>query len=316
MTAASTSTMKQKSTTTASDEIPEVGEESKGVSPTEKDYSKLSARERRQRKRDDLRSKSIGVGLRISEDTVPINKKIVFDDDQIEMQLVDASKQDEDAEHAEENADGDSDDDAVEEVKSSVAKMHDQEQRSRERTTALESDALKSNKRKRKNRLDKKKEEKAAVEEEFDENFFEKLDAEMGEERKNRKKKKNEGDSPLPKGRHTTFVAKDEAFETGAPVNAGHNIEVVVLKDDPATEVTSIPASKAALLFSRSQIVNGSDIVSEKQLRKAKKSGRNVTDYTSTWNRSKKMNRLLLPGAKSKRRSGEGAPASHFVVKL
>lgn len=279
----------------------------------EEERSPASSRELRRRKKEGLRSKSTGVGLSIdiAESTGKTNKKIVFDEDP-NFEDLPADSDKEDREAVEAHVGDDSDDDAVEEVKGTIAKEQAHEQRIAEREVAKVSTDLKASKRKRKSRLEKKV---AEDKEDFDEDFFDQLDAEMEEQRENKKKdRKGSDDSEKPKGRHTTFVADEKA---SVPVKVGENIEVVVLQSDPVREgTTSMPVSKAAVLFSRGQLVDGCDMVSEKQIRKAKKAGQDVLQRTSTWKRSKKMNRLLLPGAQNKRRKGEGVAASHFVVKM
>lgn len=268
-----------------------------------------SDRERRRHRREGMRSKSTGVGLSIDISASSSKKKIVFDEDaQVESHPAEDPK--DIAVVAAEESD---EDDAVEEVKGSDAKKLAQEQRTQERTVARESIDLKS-KRKRKSRIQQKTEEEE--EEDFDDEFFEKLDAEMVERREKRKKESKIDDAP--KGRHTTFVASDGALDEHGPVKVSDNIDVVVLRNEPLLEAAndSIPVSKTALVFSRSQMVDGADVISEKQIRKAKKQGQDVKKITSTWKRSKKMNHLLLPGAKSQRRKGVGVPAAHFVVKM
>jgi hypothetical protein len=266
------------------------------------------SREARRNRREDLRSKSTGLGISISNDrtlVVPPNKKIVFDDEveaetPREREVENETAMIVDAE----------DDDAVEEVQTDIARIQAQKQRDEERESALE--ALKTKKRKRKSKsLEKSKPQ--IDDNELDDEFFEQLDAEREQTRMTGIVSAEP--TKQQRGRHTTFVANGD--EVDGPVKAGHNIEVVVLKDQGqlSASVGTFVASEAAQLFSRNRLNDGSDAVSAKQLHKAKKAGRKAVDNT-TWKRSKKMNRLLLPGVQSVRKSGKGFAAAHFVGRM
>jgi len=272
---------------------------------------RLSARKRRQKNRDGLRSKSTGVGVSIAPDgksAAPVNKKIVFDDDYDDGQQKLQAEEEIDTRHdsvRDERDKHSDDDDAVEEMKTSDARVQAEEQQTREKATAHEALVLKGSKRKRK----KKPANKSGDDdkEELDDEFFEKLDAELEQERKNRKEEKEIKDSSLAqKRRRTAFVVSDETLVESIPTRTDENVEVVVLKDEAHSAALvnkTFKVSKAALLFSRSQIADGSDVVSAKQLQKGKKSGRTVDYYSTGWKRSKKMNNRLLPGLRNKRRN-------------
>lgn len=309
--------------------------------------TRSSARELRRQHRDSLRSKSLGVGLTIS--TTPNNngndstrKRIIFDDpgedtnnevrlsemqdhgkDSIKSQsrqnlpTVAARSTGQQSREFNESKDGDrgndddddgDDDDAVEEVKTSSAKKDIEDQMMKERESARNLNVLRRKSRKRKERPAPNKHEDS-TEDDLDESFFEKLDAEMKDERNSSKKKVTADATTKNKARKITFVANDEGM---TEKNVGHNLTVQVLGDDP--RIIGSKPSKTALLFSRGIILSGTDELSEKQIRKAKKSGRDANNFIQTWTRSKKMNRFLLTGAKSKRGRAEGSAAASFVV--
>jgi hypothetical protein len=280
-----------------------------------------SARELRRQRRDQADARNTGVG--ISKDNAPTGKKIIFGDDVIEnddkVEKEETPADDEDMEEDDEKVqeeggddDDDDDDDAVEEVNTAAAREHAQEERGREHATARAAVSVKS-RRKRKKQAESEPAEDAA-ENEFDDDFFAQLDEEMTEEQKQEKEKRK---LAQPKGRHTTFVVPDED-ENGTSAPVGHNIEVTVLGEtdsrpsDPV--ILNTDPSETAVLFSRNRLDNGSDGVSAKQLQKAKRSGKK-NPATPSWKRSKKMNLLLAPGARSKRlKEGQGRAAAHFVV--
>lgn len=266
---------------------------SKKRSSSSKKIGGLSPREVRRSRREDLRHKETGVGV-----SAPTGKKIVFgDDEDLQQEEPEEAAADADPKgDAEEDSDDDS---AVEEVGTSVARKKDVEQRERERATARTAVSAKP-RRKR-----KKVEATPAVDNEFDEDFFEQLDQDMAEEKI---------EKPVqPQGRHTTFVSADEE-EVGTTCSVGHNIELAVLQDDSkARLILNSEVSESAVVFSKGRLLSGSDGISAKQLQKAKKAGRK-TAGTPSWKRSKKMNLLLAPGAKSKRQKTQGRAAAHFVV--
>jgi len=139
----------------------------------------------------------------------------------------------------------------------------------------------------------------------MDEDFFAQLDVELDEERKEKKRKST---TTAPKGKHTTFVSKDE---NDAAFQADHNIEVVVLAESSNSTTAASSSvsrgtapSEAAMLFSRSRMVDGISAI--------KKSGgptKKKPQKTEGWKRSNKMNRILS----TKKRNNK--PAAHFVIK-
>lgn len=257
----------------------------------EDDDKVLSPRQARQQRREQLRSKSTGLGLLIS--TKPKSKR--FDDNQEE-------EHDEPEEEpmvkeqvplmAESSPTGDSDDDdsVVEEVGASTARAVVEEQMEQEQATAT----VVEPKRKRKKRPVVEKEE-------LDDEFFAELDAEREKDRKE--------SQPQAKSRKTTFVVEGEDAKPVEPIPVEHNIEVVVL-EQLAPTLPKTKLSDECLLYSRSRLTDGADIESTKQRQKRKKTGHKV--QSTGWKRSRKMNHLLAPGAKKRRTKGVRAP--HFVV--
>ena len=302
--------------------------------------SKMSARELRQLRREQLRLKSTGVGLSISvkpssrsdvsaESSKKGNKKIFFSnldhDDNIDDQAESDIKSDNDSEkmnvrnrrktdhHEEEH---DSDDDAVEEVGQKSAREQAEEQRLREFATArVASVDARSKKRKRKQvaGITKSGRTKGVDEavDQLDEKFFEDLEAEI-EETKHKKEKKEK-----PKGRHSTFVVESSNMDDfSKPTPVGHGIELVVLRDVPQTAAQTMPlfgntaeSSDEVMLFSRGRIIDGSDPSAKQKKNKTSK------EKDAGWKRSRKMNTLLVPGARSAVVKGRGRSAAQFVLK-
>ena len=241
---------------------------------------RASARASRKKRGGDLRSKSVGLVGKIDTEQTS-GRKITFGDD---FAADEESKEEENEEEEEED-----DDDQVEEVTASVAKEQAMEQLQQERKTAIKTQKLDT---KRKRKIVEKQEE------EMDEDFFATLDAELDQERKEKRQVKI-----TPKGKHTTFVSKDE---TDAAVEGEHNIEVVVLGSQAAVAAASgSKPSEAALVFSRSELLDGISTI--------KKSGTSKKKPPKTvgWKRSNKMSRVLTASKKERR----GTPAAHFVIK-
>jgi|UniRef100_A0A8J9THV3 hypothetical protein len=299
------------------------------ITKTIDDERRITPREVRRKRREELRSKSTGVGLSIdANDSKIVNRKIVFGDlddelpDSVEKP-VEVSVALEPSKNASavvaathDEKDAESDDNKVEEMKSNVAKAIEIEERNRERATARHAAAVQKPKRKRRKEVSQV--HASDNSENFDESFFAELDEKREEDRQSRKKAKEE----LPKGRHITFVVSGDEPEARKPYPAAHNIEVVVLNDNDSGLKSPIPDSPTKsesgtlLLYSRSVLADGSDGISAKQLQKAKKSGRKDAGNIH-WKRSRKMNRLLVPGARSqKARLMGGRPAAHFVVEM
>jgi hypothetical protein len=285
-------------------------------SSSKKQKQELTSRELRvQRREQESARKAQQTGLGISKENAPKGKKIIFGD--VEESLVEKettpvddekdAEVDMDEEQVSEEGgddDDDDDDDAVEEMDTAVARENLREQRGKERATARAATVLvKPRRNKRKKQVDAE-----AADNEFDDDFFAQLDEEMTEEQKLLKEAK----MAQPKGRHTTFVVPDEDA-TGTNVPAEHNIEVAVLGEPFDHVILNTEQTETALSFSRSRLDNGSDGVSAKQLQKAKQQGKKTAE-TPSWQRSKKMNRMILSGARSQRRKGQGKAAAHFVV--
>lgn len=265
-----------------------------------------TSRELRKRRRDELKTKSMGVGLSISKNAFNSNK-IVFDDN--EDFDGDHTAGEDVAEQVQEDArdeDSESDDDAIEEVKSSVARDKAMDQLARERETALEQ-KVQTKTKKRKAKATPAIEE----EEDFDEDFFAQVDSEMAEQRKQRKLDK----LSVPTGRHTTFLSTEEEADS-RPIQAEHNIELVVLGNDTegptsanstlldsTSDKAGIEPSEASHLFARDRLRSG----------KANKKGTKKKKQTDAgWRRSKKMNVLAFGRTKAKRSNGRAA--ANFVV--
>ena len=307
----------------------------KQVDPPEKDEpetgdkeptkeSMLSPRELRRRHRESLRAKATGKIDMSTPSQQPSNKRILFDDDDDDddddkqlketpgiEEKVSEKQQSEDSEHEKEVADepkhGDEDeDDAIEEVQTSKARETEIQKRSEERDSARTSLQKQTKKRKR-NKANKKKKEKEPEEstEEFDVAFFKQLDQEKQTAKEEQKKaKKLERQS---QGKYTTFVVNKEEDLNILP-SGTEGVEVAIISQD--TQLP-LPKSNEEEEYARDCLENGSDGLSGKQIRKAKKR-RNEAVETPSWHRSTKMSRLVAPG---QRRRSRGMPASLFKKK-
>lgn len=294
----------------------------------------LSARELRQQRREKLRSKATGLGLSISTSNQSSAQKIVFDDDVASIEQITDSKLTREmaplktSNAGDENEDdGEDDDNAIEEVKTSVARQEDQKQRHLERTS-VQSRVTKKKSRKRGHREKHVDANGSDEEAELDEAFFAQLEAERQEERREKRRKL---ELLQPIGQKTTFVVEgDEAILAPNIIKPmEHNIQVVVLAPATITAsngIANVPASlgqpfepiaRSTLHYSRNLLVDGCDVMSARQQHRAKKSGKKDTTTLTGWKRSKKMNRLLtVPGVmSSKKRQKAGAAAPHFVVR-
>jgi hypothetical protein len=275
------------------------------------------SREVRRKRREEIKSRTTGVGLFISTRASGSNKIVFGDnnsndenppnvigsndkkyDDFVES---DADEQDSDS------SDDDDDDDAVEEVKSSVARDKVMEQLARERDSS-KVQKLQTRSKKRKTKTLNEEEEKE--EDEFDEDFFAQVDSEIAQERK---QKKMDKESTRPSaGRHTTFLSTEEEVDF-QPIRADHNIELVVLGNGN-TETNQVSftedkeePSELSHLFARGRLADGKELAKVKGTKKKKQSD-------SGWKRSKKMNAVALGQAKVARRKGRGTAAANFVV--
>ena len=286
----------------------------------------LSPREVRRRHRESLRAKATGKIDISAASQQPANRRIVFDDDDeqpndtaeieesiSEKQQPESTKEqkqepreekevvDDDAQHDE--SDGD---DAIEEVQTSKARETEKQKRSQERDSARTSLQTQGKKRKR-NKATKRKSESAEFDaEEFDDDFFKQLEQEKQTAKEEQKvAKKLERQS---KGKHTTFVVNKDEDVVIRPIET-QGMEVAVISQDNNELPMPDPTDEEA--YARDCLENGSDGLSTKQIRKAKKQRKEAVEAPS-WHRSTKMNRLTAPG--SGRRS-RGKPASLFVKK-
>jgi hypothetical protein len=252
--------------------------------PVSSRSARASARESRKKRGGDLRSKSVGLVGKIDTEQTS-GKKIVFGEDFTVEDEVQASD-----ETNKNDENDDDDDDDVEEVKASEAKEQVLGKIQQERKAA---GVLQKLEMKRKRKV---VEEQA---DDMDEDFFAQVDAELDQERKEKK----EQTAVAPKGKRTTFISK---AETDYAVEREHNIEVVVLGPEEAVAAASgTKPSQAALLFSRSKLQNGISTIKKTGVSKkkpAKKEG---------WKRSTKMTRVLISGKRQRRTK----PAAHFVIK-
>jgi hypothetical protein len=256
---------------------------------TRKSFTKT----KRQKRNEELKSKATGVGLKISVDSSLKKKnRIVFEntplDDKVEPETV---VQQETPPKEEDN-----DDDAVEEVQGQAAREEILEQMNAEEKFSVRS------KKQRKKKERKPKEEEEEDNDDFDDDFFAQLESARAEEQKKLKSKK-------PKGKHTAFVFTQEDKDGDErPREVDQHIQVVVLhdsaQDSTANAITAVPTnalSQQALLYSRGQLVNGSDGVARSATGKKRK-----WQPDNTWKRSKKMNNLV----RVNRRDGRMAPAN------
>jgi hypothetical protein len=252
---------------------------------------------------EELKSRNTGVGIKISITASPSNKKINFDnydndDDDIpseeEVQPETTTEPLDDKEDVD-----DDEDDAVEEVQGQAARDQVLEQLKTEEKEALRT-------KKKKKRKERKEEEEEEVDE-LDDDFFAQLDTVRVTEEKEQKQEKRS------KGKHTTFVFQQEQERTHQPKRVDHNIQVVVLNDnhhdeDGTANALQMPInalSEAALLYSRSQLVDGTDTGGPLPGKKRRKPD-------ASWTRSKKMNHLVFAKAGRGRR---GMAAANFATK-
>ena len=289
-----------------------------GADARQESSRRSASRELRQKRRSNLKSRNMGVGISIS--TEATSKKITFDDetllseqqDKVEEDThkdvndthKDASSGDNDSDKADND---DDDDDVIEEVKTSVARVKAIEQLAKERET-VKVQQLQTRTKKRKKTVQQDEEQ-----EDFDDEFFAQVDVEMEEQRKQKKMKQS-----APVGRHTAFLSTEEEIDS-RPIQTDHNIELVVLGDVrvgknqvnsalPQTleDKAGIEPSETSHLFARGRLTTGKE--------QAKRKGTKKKDGPG-WNRSKKMNVLAFGRSKVKRRKGRRAAAANFVVK-
>mmetsp|Transcript_11576 Transcript_11576/g.16217 ORF Transcript_11576/g.16217 Transcript_11576/m.16217 type:complete len:311 (+) Transcript_11576:154-1086(+) len=282
------------------DDAPEEEEVSSSKSSKKVAKGKQAARELRRKTKEDLRSRTMGLGLSISSQPEESNasKHVVFEDDEIFEDTEESIDEHAGNDDGPEDHDASDDDDAVEEVKSNIARDQVLKQRAMERETATIS-KLKTKPKKRNKATEEKKMEEVDADDEFDENFFAQVDYEMASTRQQRKKSRINGD--VPKGRHTTFMsAHDEA--PAEPVQGNDNIELVVLgdneEDNPeksdyqermriVESKLGTEPSETAKVFSRNALLNGSD--GSGQARKSKSKKATKANQQTGWKRSKKI---------------------------
>lgn len=282
----------------------EQAESSKELFPREA----VSPREKRRRQRGELKTKNSGTGLDISTDPASSgNKKIIFDDE-IEPSIEEGDEvHEEPVEEQNEEEQDDDDDDAVEEVKGGEARDKIVSQMKAERETAVRP-------KKKKKRKERKQVEEEDEEDELDDDFLAQVDSAMSEEHKKRKLQ----DADKPKGTHITFVFNQGDKEADmTPKAVDHNIQVVVLKEQSTTSaasaVVAVPTTKIseeAMLYSRGRLEDGKDGGSPPQRGKKRQKKEDPT-----WQRSKKMNNLVLGRARVIRRGGRGNAKALFATK-
>ena len=265
-----------------------------------KDSKAKTRAEARRKTREDLRLKNLGLGLKIDVTEAQTNRKIKFTDDVLDQEPEDDKGMDESGDD-----DEDSDDD-IEEVKGSSAREKALEQRAVERENAQVKMLEKKPQKKRVKQVEARRTEIDDSDDDFDEAFFQELDSELAIKRQEKKiALKIE-----PKGKHIAFVSEDG--EVKKPIQADHNIELVVLERDnisvsrAAHAALGTAPSEAAIIFSRGNLMHGKD--TKQSI--SKKRQKNKTIVTS-WKRSTKMNRIMFA---NKGKVGRGRPAAHFVV--
>jgi len=248
------------------------------------------------RRKEKLKSIQTGVGLRISIDSsitgskaTSSNKLRSANDEYVNDNAREQSKST-DMKDNEAKDDGDDDDD-IEEVPGQTAREDVIEQLKTEEKLCLQS--RKQRKRKARNRNSSENQCNTAIKltktsrqkndekngndddgenEELDEEFFAQLDVVRGEEVKERKETEMLKARTSVKGKHTNFVFSTNQSEgvNSEPVKIDENIQVVVLKNLSTTSNSIIKGvgssfgiastlSKTALIYSRNQLIDGSD---------------------------------------------------------
>ena len=272
---------------TTNDKNDDAPEEVSTPEPGKNSKKKQTAKARKQQKKEAMKSKATGVGLKISIDASPKNKKkIVFGDDgDVEDEPVEEEREPEndDKEEDSEKSDDD-DDDTVEEVTGSKAREEIMEQLNVE-----EKLATKSKKKRKKRERKQADDDEGESDDDFDKDFFAELEAAKAEEQKELATTKR-------LGKHTTFVVShDEDDVDDTPREVDDNIQVVVLKnplqDSTANAIAAVPTNKLsqqATLFARGCLSNGSDGVARGATGKKRK-----WQVDNTWKRSKKMKNMV-----------------------
>mmetsp|Transcript_111922 Transcript_111922/g.229164 ORF Transcript_111922/g.229164 Transcript_111922/m.229164 type:complete len:339 (+) Transcript_111922:128-1144(+) len=310
-------------------ELPKVGDnEEEDVEETQTPKrGKSKKKELRKQRKEQLKSKTTGVGLKISvdNDSAPTNKKIVFDDTNLPSDE-DHNDDNENEQSGEklsaqsikqkDEDNDDDDDDAVEEVQGKAARDEVMDQMKTEEKQSLKT----KKKRRRKSRKLKTKQsddDNDNDDDDMDEDFFAQLDTVRKEELKEKKELEKSLARDAAKGKHTTFVfAQNESDDRALsdPMQINENIQVVVLNESSEVTggnnnsfVSNSSVSKTALLYSRNALKDGSDPnagVAEMK-RKRNRSGAEV----QPWKRARQ--RVVM----GRSRMTKGKPAAFFRKK-
>lgn len=182
----------------------------------------VTTRNLRSQRRTELRQKSTGVGLGKIEIEQNDSKKIKFDDDFVAT--YESSAEEEKDVSIDEDG---SDDDEIEQIDNNTAKAYVMEQLANESKVRSDESAI-MNKRKRKIKIVKP----VDSDDDLDENFFNMVDSDRKDTAKAKRHQKIASKEGFI-GKHTTFVSEwddpDALGSITAPIQAGHNIDVVVL---------------------------------------------------------------------------------------
>mmetsp|Transcript_29613 Transcript_29613/g.33215 ORF Transcript_29613/g.33215 Transcript_29613/m.33215 type:complete len:376 (-) Transcript_29613:104-1231(-) len=338
------------------DELPHADDESNNKNK-KKGNNKKKLTKKQQKEALKSRNTGVGIRISIESSgperkAIPSNKKSNFDDTNLPSEDNDHDN-DNDQEEKEVDVvnekdveENDDDIDAVEEVQGQVAREEVIEQLKTEEKQSLKSKKKRKRKSKEKSNKTIKSIRKSTQkddedidqddedDEELDENFFAQLDVVRQEEDKKRKETELMEVRAAAKGKHTTFVFPQNTKEnenegmTSEPVKIDENIQVVVLKNPSTTSTTTTTGvsssfgttstlSKTALIYSRNQLLDGSDSnnandnrsgggrKNDSKKRKNNRSGEEI----KPWKRAKKQ----LPLGRS--RMKKGGPATFFRKK-
>jgi len=307
----------------------------------------------KKKRKEKLKSKNTGVGLKIPIDSSitkskpqASSNKIVFDDSNLPpledddtdgISLTDKGEEDKGGDD-----NGDDDDDAIEEVLGSAAREEITEQLKTEEKQSLKS--RKRRKRNAKKRGSIKKSKKGGDEKtddddkELDDEFFSQLDAVRGEEFKERKELQML-EARAAKGKHTNFVFSKNHSENydndeySEPIKVGDNMSVMVLKNlstisnVTTKEVSSTfgsisTISNTALVYSRNQLIDGSDASSGAKSKKSNERRDPAIDDRSTKRQKNRSGEEIRPWKRAKQklslgrsRMRQGRPATFFRKK-
>ncbi len=217
-----------------------------------------STKQSKSKRKADLRRKNMGLGIgtidvnNVTSSTISSSKKIRFDDDvdfesDNEYENVEQKEKEEGGKaiHNVKNSDDDDDDDddEVEQVSAAVAKDEALQIRAAERETRkVEKTMTQKRKRKKKIVTEVNTKEIDVNDDDLDEEFLAMVDSARENESKMKKLKehtRNAHDKSIMEtkklGRHTTFISDDRDLNSDNIIDAGHNIEVVVLPSSSLT---------------------------------------------------------------------------------